>query len=119
MDPAVVDLNRDLWRCLSGGEAGLRVVPRPNRIVVDGTGWRLDDLPHLEVAQAGVRRDVITLGCDGPRLDLLAKDLHRPLALQDDLDGSFALRIERTVTNSLTVHPLGCHQHINERTDGI
>lgn len=31
------------------------------------------------------------------------KDLHRPLAPQDDLDGSFAWRVERTVTNSLTV----------------
>lgn len=31
------------------------------------------------------------------------KDLHRPLAPHDDLDGSFAWRVERTVTNSLTV----------------
>ena len=31
------------------------------------------------------------------------KDLHRPLAPQDDLDGSFAWRVERTVTHSLTV----------------
>jgi transposase len=31
------------------------------------------------------------------------KDLHRPLAPQDDLDGSFAWRVERTVTQSLTV----------------
>jgi hypothetical protein len=31
------------------------------------------------------------------------KDLHRPLAPQDDLDGSFAWRVERTVTNALTV----------------
>jgi hypothetical protein len=30
------------------------------------------------------------------------KDPHRPLALQNDLDGSFAWRVERTVTNSLT-----------------
>jgi hypothetical protein len=35
-----------------------------------------------------------------PRLD---KDLHRPLAPHDDLDGSFAWRVERTVTNALTV----------------
>ncbi len=35
-----------------------------------------------------------------PRLD---KDLHRPLAPQDDLDGSFAWRVERTVTRALTV----------------
>jgi len=33
----------------------------------------------------------------------LDKDLHRPLAPQDDLDGSFAWRVERTVTHSLTV----------------
>jgi len=31
------------------------------------------------------------------------KDLHRPLAPHDDLDGSFAWRVERTVTQSLTV----------------
>jgi transposase len=31
------------------------------------------------------------------------KDLHRPLAPQDNLDNSFAWRVERTVTNSLTV----------------
>ncbi len=31
------------------------------------------------------------------------KDLHRLLAPHDDLDGSFAWRVERTVTNSLTV----------------
>jgi hypothetical protein len=31
------------------------------------------------------------------------KDLHRPLAPLDDLDSSFAWRVERTVTNSLTV----------------
>jgi hypothetical protein len=31
------------------------------------------------------------------------KDLHRPLAPQDDLDSSFAWRVERTVTNALTV----------------
>jgi hypothetical protein len=31
------------------------------------------------------------------------KDLHRPFASQDDLDGSFAWRVERTVTQSLTV----------------
>jgi hypothetical protein len=35
-----------------------------------------------------------------PRND---KNLHRPLAPQDDLDGSFAWRVERTVTNSLTI----------------
>jgi len=33
----------------------------------------------------------------------VGKDLHRPLAPQDDLDGSFAWREERTVTHSLTV----------------
>jgi hypothetical protein len=31
------------------------------------------------------------------------KDLHRPLAPLDDVDSSFAWRVERTVTNSLTV----------------
>ena len=31
------------------------------------------------------------------------KDLHRPLAPRDDLDGSFAWRVERTVTHALTV----------------
>ena len=31
------------------------------------------------------------------------KDLHRLLAPQDDLDSSFAWRVERTVTHSLTV----------------
>jgi hypothetical protein len=31
------------------------------------------------------------------------KDLHRPLAPYDDLDGSFAWRVERTITQSLTV----------------
>ena len=31
------------------------------------------------------------------------KDLHRPLAPHDDLDGSFAWHVERTVTQSLTV----------------
>ena len=31
------------------------------------------------------------------------KDLHRPLAPLDNLDSSFAWRVERTVTNSLTV----------------
>lgn len=31
------------------------------------------------------------------------KDLHRPLAPRDDLGGSFAWRVERTVTQSLTV----------------
>lgn len=31
------------------------------------------------------------------------KDLHRPLAPLDDIDTSFAWRVERTVTNSLTV----------------
>jgi hypothetical protein len=31
------------------------------------------------------------------------KDLHRPLAPQDELDSTFAWRVERTVTNSLTV----------------
>jgi hypothetical protein len=31
------------------------------------------------------------------------KDLHRPIAPHDDLDGSFAWRVERTVTQSLTV----------------
>lgn len=35
-----------------------------------------------------------------PRLD---KDLHRPLRPQDDLDASFAWRVERTVSYSLTV----------------
>lgn len=35
-----------------------------------------------------------------PRVD---KDVHRPLGPHDDLDGSFAWRVERTVTNSLTV----------------
>ena len=33
----------------------------------------------------------------------LEKDLHRPLAPRDDLDGSFAWRVERTVTHALTV----------------
>jgi hypothetical protein len=33
----------------------------------------------------------------------LDNNLHRPLAPQDDLDGSFAWRVERTVTHSLTV----------------
>jgi hypothetical protein len=32
------------------------------------------------------------------------KNLHRPLAPQDDLDGSFAGRVARAVTQSLTVH---------------
>lgn len=35
-----------------------------------------------------------------PRLD---KDMHRALAPHDDLDQSFAWRVERTVTNTLTV----------------
>lgn len=35
-----------------------------------------------------------------PRND---KDVHRALAPQDDLDQSFAWRVERTVTNTLTV----------------
>lgn len=33
----------------------------------------------------------------------LDKDLHRPLTAADDLDGSFAWRVERTVTYNLTV----------------
>jgi transposase len=37
----------------------------------------------------------------------LDKDLHRPLGPQDDLDGTFAWRVERTVTHSLKSSMIG------------
>jgi hypothetical protein len=64
---------------------------------------RLAGISDIEAANAFLSdfRDDYNARFGKPaRLD---KDLHRPLSLDDDLDGSFAWHAERTVTLNLTV----------------
>lgn len=100
---ALHELNIDII-CANSPQAKGRV-ERANGTLQDRLvkELRLADVSDMEAGNAFLPAFMADFNARFGKPARLDKDLHRPLAPQDDLDGSFAWRVERTVTHNLTV----------------